>query len=60
MGATCANCKSTLSCGCQKRTAVNGASVCNKCVAGYNSKLEAAGYKKPTSTVLYKPKTNTP
>jgi hypothetical protein len=35
----CQNCKSTLSCGCQTRTASNGASVCANCVAMYEAQL---------------------
>jgi hypothetical protein len=53
---TCSNCKKSLSCGCQKRTAVNGASVCSNCVTAYNKTLTDAGYKKQTTTKLYTPK----
>lgn len=35
--ATCNNCKSKLTCGCQRRTAKDGTSCCNKCVNTYNS-----------------------
>jgi len=38
--AMCSNCKSNLSCGCQKRTASDGKSVCNKCQASYEAKIK--------------------
>lgn len=37
--ATCSNCKKNLSCGCQKRTAADGKSVCSSCVESYNASL---------------------
>lgn len=40
MGAICPNCKSKLSCGCQKRTASNGASVCTTCLSSYEAALQ--------------------
>lgn len=36
---TCINCGATLSCGCQQRTASNGAAVCTNCVTSYESKI---------------------
>jgi hypothetical protein len=36
--AVCSNCKKTLSCGCQKRKASNGASVCTNCISAYEKK----------------------
>ncbi len=42
----CPNCKSKLSCGCQKRVAKDGTTVCNNCLASYEAK------NKITSTVL--------
>lgn len=33
--AKCGNCGRTLSCGCQKRKASNGASVCANCISSY-------------------------
>jgi len=36
---TCVNCKSQLSCGCQKRTASDGKIVCSNCVATYNRSI---------------------
>jgi hypothetical protein len=37
--ATCSNCKARLSCGCQKRTASNGTSVCSNCLSSYEASL---------------------
>lgn len=37
--ATCSNCKKSLSCGCQKRTAVDGKSVCSSCITTYEASL---------------------
>jgi hypothetical protein len=39
--ASCSNCKKNLSCGCQKRTAKDGASVCSNCITSYETKLAA-------------------
>ena len=41
----CSNCKTQLSCGCQKRTASDGKQVCSSCLTTYEQKLAAA--KKP-------------
>jgi hypothetical protein len=49
--ATCSNCKKSLSCGCQKRKASNGTSVCASCITIYESKLD-----KPTIVSKPKPK----
>ena len=35
----CNNCNSTLSCGCQRQTARDGKSCCNKCIASYNKSI---------------------
>ena len=40
--AKCANCGANMSCGCQKRTASNGASACSSCINTLESKLKAA------------------
>jgi hypothetical protein len=40
--AACQNCKSQLSCGCQKRKASNGTQVCANCLASYEAKLKTA------------------
>ena len=37
----CSNCKTRLSCGCQRRTASNGQQVCSNCIANYEAKLKA-------------------
>jgi hypothetical protein len=37
---TCSNCKTKLSCGCQKRTASNGVSVCSTCLPRYEAALK--------------------
>jgi hypothetical protein len=37
---SCLNCKKTLSCGCQKRTASDGKSVCSNCLSGYEYSLK--------------------
>jgi len=36
---TCPNCGSQLSCGCQRRTASNGTTCCENCIAGYEAML---------------------
>lgn len=46
---TCSNCKSTLSCGCQKRVASNGASVCAACLTNYEASLKGLGNTKVIS-----------
>jgi transcription elongation factor Elf1 len=38
--ATCPNCKNKMSCGCQKRTAKDGKTVCSKCVTSYEADLK--------------------
>ena len=35
----CPNCKARLSCGCQKRKAINGKACCTKCVSILNQSL---------------------
>jgi hypothetical protein len=37
----CSNCKTRLSCGCQRRTASNGQPVCSNCITNYEAKLKA-------------------
>jgi hypothetical protein len=39
----CLNCGTKLSCGCQKRTASDGKSVCGTCLAGYEASLKRSG-----------------
>ena len=41
MAATCKHCKKAISCGCQKTTAKDGATVCKQCVHVYNASLDA-------------------
>ena len=36
----CPNCQSLLSCGCQKRTASNGRTVCQNCITSYETHLK--------------------
>ncbi len=35
----CPNCNSQLSCGCQKKLASDGKTVCTKCILAYEKKL---------------------
>ena len=37
----CDNCKAHLSCGCQRRTASDGKSWCDGCIANYEARLIA-------------------
>ncbi len=37
---TCMNCKSALSCGCQRRTASDGKAVCSTCLLSYEASLK--------------------
>jgi len=54
----CNNCRKTLGCGCQKRTASNGTPCCTSCVTAYETKIKKII---PTSTqptnvsVIYTP-----
>lgn len=36
----CPNCKTKLSCGCQKRTASDGATACTTCINAYEAALK--------------------
>jgi len=38
--AVCSNCKSQLSCGCQRKIASDKTSVCNNCIGQYEAKLK--------------------
>lgn len=42
----CTNCGAKLSCGCQKKVATDGKSVCTSCIAKYESGLKSS---KPSS-----------
>jgi hypothetical protein len=37
---TCPNCNKKLSCGCQRRTASNGRTVCSTCATTYETSLK--------------------
>lgn len=45
----CPNCNTKLSCGCQKKTASDGKSVCSSCISSYESKLKQQAKLKPNS-----------
>jgi len=45
--AICPNCKKQLSCGCQRRTASNGSTVCSSCLNSYEKTLKPI---QPTTT----------
>lgn len=58
----CLNCGTKLSCGCQKRTASDGKSVCGTCLAGYEASLkngqpyiQKPPIQNPVSKVFRKP-----
>lgn len=51
--AKCGNCGKALSCGCQKRKASNGASVCSNCIASYE-KMQVNKTVKPLETNIEK------
>lgn len=63
MSAICPNCRKTLSCGCQLKTASNKASVCTLCISAYEAALKLKtvpitpnqGNAPTNSTVTYKP-----
>jgi transcription initiation factor TFIIIB Brf1 subunit/transcription initiation factor TFIIB len=38
--ATCPNCRNKMSCGCQKRQASDGKTVCSKCANTYEEQLK--------------------
>jgi hypothetical protein len=42
MAATCPNCKTRLSCGCQTRKASNGTAVCTNCIGKFEASLKIA------------------
>lgn len=54
-GSTCQNCGTRMSCGCQKRTATNGASACSNCVSELNAKLAAAPTVDTTVEIVRSP-----
>ena len=53
--ATCSNCEKFLSCGCQKRKASNGTSVCASCITTYESKLDKPTIVSKLKTIVANP-----
>lgn len=51
--ANCLNCRTKLSCGCQKKTASDGKSVCKSCIKSYEAGLKKKNKKTATDNVLY-------
>jgi hypothetical protein len=51
----CVNCKTKLSCGCQKRKASNGVQVCSNCLSSYESQIKATN----ESTIIIKEEVKT-
>lgn len=47
---TCANCGATMSCGCQRRQASNGASACSSCVGALEAKIKVLKQATATTT----------
>lgn len=43
----CPNCNTKMSCGCQKRVATDGKTVCSSCQGSYEAKLKTAKLSKP-------------
>jgi hypothetical protein len=43
----CNNCKATLTCGCQKKVASNGANVCGNCISSYEANLKKIKLARP-------------
>lgn len=50
---TCQNCKSTLSCGCQRRVATDGTNVCANCVTAYEQNIINNSNANKTATMIY-------
>jgi hypothetical protein len=46
----CPNCKSRLTCGCQKRKATDGTSACENCVVKKNTELANAKSPAPSTS----------
>lgn len=57
MHAKCPNCKSNLTCGCQKRVASNGVQCCTLCIATYENSIKSV--PQPTVQRLYVKQNNT-
>lgn len=54
----CPNCNTKLSCGCQKRTASNGATVCSTCLGSYEAGLKSGTIKPSPTTKVFRPLRN--
>jgi hypothetical protein len=46
----CLNCKAVLSCGCQRKKASNGTSVCSNCIGAYEKSLKNQQPQQQTNT----------
>jgi len=57
--ATCQNCKRTLSCGCQRKTASDGKQVCSYCIDSYQGS-KSTSFKSNTKDVSNEPVIKTP
>lgn len=55
MSSICPNCNSRLSCGCQKRTASNGVTVCTMCITRFEADLAAKKNKAAQSVITTTP-----
>jgi hypothetical protein len=51
---SCLNCNKKLSCGCQKRTASDGKSVCSNCLSGYEYSLKKISVATPNKVTVFK------
>ena len=49
---SCPNCGKKLSCGCQRRKASNGATVCSSCLQQYEKSLKPEPTKTQTESTL--------
>jgi transcription elongation factor Elf1 len=52
--ATCQNCNKKLSCGCQKRTASDGKSVCSNCLGKYEMGIKKTLTQNAATTTVNK------
>lgn len=48
----CSNCKSKLSCGCQRKIASDKTSVCNNCIGQYEAKLKTQKIKEDLKKIV--------
>jgi Zn ribbon nucleic-acid-binding protein len=53
MSSVCPNCKSKITCGCQRRTTADGKAGCTKCISTLNGESKPALKPKTTSTSNY-------